>query len=238
MSETKKCAQCGLEKKLSEFPEDGRYLDNHRRICEDCFIENELANNSKPKEKKKPWTEDMGFPKFKVCSVCNKRKKAENFTRDARSNDGLSSLCTKCTARKHELKKYTQKDVWAKDAEVVEEREAKSFVPEDLKKAKDRKDIKINDRLSRTLTNAFGENLESIVKTLYDMIYDPYVKESTKLQAISMVLDRIIGKPVQEQLIKQEVVNVIIKRPQLTTPKEIVEETVDVIAKVTNEIEE
>jgi len=154
--------------------------------------------------------------KTQVCKGCGKEKHVKSFPKDNRYKGGLSTICLKCTKAKHPGSIENKRP---KIIDGVEE----TKVPKILNDKNT--ELAINKRFQFMMLEAFGPNLEDIVHELKVMLKNKKMSGNVKMAVIKEVLDRVLGKPIQEQLIKQEVININIKKPDLSnivdiTPKE------------------
>jgi hypothetical protein len=159
----------------------------------------------------------------RLCPQCNKIKDLRSFGVDKRKKDKVSKMCLACTKLKYpkseiEPKIKKPKKVIMKPVDIIES------IKVPAKTLDTDTEVVINTRFKNMLVDAFGTNLELIVEELKKMLKDKALSHVSRLAVINIVLDRVLGKPVQEQHIKQEVVQVSIKRPDLSvidvTPKE------------------
>lgn len=88
---TKKCKECLVEKPLHDFPPNKAMSDGHRNDCRQCRNKRDSINNNfkKPYITRHPESE-------KFCSCCSTEKKAKDFYKDRKRNDGLSVKCKEC----------------------------------------------------------------------------------------------------------------------------------------------
>ena len=90
------CRTCGIKKHLSEFL---RFHNDHEPWCKDCRNgrPNTYTGVPTPQGKRRFPPEPIKEPsKEKFCKTCRTWKPQEQFKKDKRSFDGLSSTCLDC----------------------------------------------------------------------------------------------------------------------------------------------
>jgi predicted RecA/RadA family phage recombinase len=94
MAKMKVCSKCGKRKSVDKFFSNSIAKDGLHSQCKECNVESVKISLAKKKELIEEGT--FAFPKTKVCSICGKDKKAEDFSVNASTKDGLSSKCKDC----------------------------------------------------------------------------------------------------------------------------------------------
>jgi len=148
----------------------------------------------------------------KICDACGLEKKLRYFQEDKRNKDFFKPTCKECTEK--------QKKEQIPKGYVAPE---KYRVP--LKTEFDVDDKKLlSERFSTALLQQFGNNLETLVTYLTEVLNNAATTPTLKLSIVNFIADRTMGKPLQTQIIEQKVIQVTINKPDLTsidiTPKE------------------
>ena len=87
MTKPKICVTCKKEKDEDQFYNSSRHEDGKNRKCIDCCKE--------AYEKGKRTRKERVIPEKKFCSWCKVEHPSEEFNKDSRYKDGLSSRCKK-----------------------------------------------------------------------------------------------------------------------------------------------
>jgi len=162
---------------------------------------------AKIKSKKKAKQIKYDSSKLFRCNTCGKDKTAKSFSKDGRHKTGLKAFCKVCEKKQKKL------DDIDKELGITKSYRDK-HITEKIKESSNM-DKHISERLSDALLVSFGENLESIVTELNNLIFSRATKDNVKLAGISVVLDRIVGKPKAEMVIEQKLINITINKPNL-----------------------
>jgi len=143
------------------------------------------------------------------CIVCGLTKPSKAFRNDKRVKSGKRNTCMVCenlVIRENKQRKKEALKVIRKKEKVL--KQMMTLNDDTSKKS-------VDTRLKEALKVVFGDNLEHIVNELQNLIYSDETKDAVKLSAINAVIDRVIGKPSQHQIIEQKTVNVVINKPDL-----------------------
>lgn len=92
MVKKKQCTKCRTNKPLEQFYRSKASSDGHASQCKACQDATRTRNRAKVA------AQDKEIPRTKVCSDCGRRKKADDFSANPSSKDGLYSYCKRCKA--------------------------------------------------------------------------------------------------------------------------------------------
>lgn len=90
------CATCGKSKHIDDFYKNDGYKTGHVPECKMCVREKQREYYKRNKDKFKKYDRTDSVPLQKICFRCKISKPSEDFYKNLRNKDGLSTYCKIC----------------------------------------------------------------------------------------------------------------------------------------------